>query len=103
MLEETCLSVEVLGVLLDEPARPGAVYQRHKTYLCKAIAGEARPGDEPEAEYATTYTFTDLGWLDLRSPLTWPDDVVSHPWTYPLLQRLRAVLGYSVPLTAYGA
>ena len=103
MLEETCLSVEVLGVLLDEPAGPGAVYQRHKTFLCKAIAGEARPGYEPEAEYSAAYTFTNLGWLDLRSPSTWPEDVASHSWTYPLLQRLRAVLGYSVAPTADGA
>ena len=100
MLEETSLSVEVLGVLLDEPARPGAVYQRHKTYLCNAVAGEARPGHEPEAEYATAYTFTDLAWLDLRAPSTWPEEVVLNSWMYPLLHRLREVLGYSVPVTA---
>jgi ADP-ribose pyrophosphatase YjhB (NUDIX family) len=53
MLEETGLSVQIDSLLLDEPSTPGAIYQRWKTYRCAILAGEARPGSEPEAEYAT--------------------------------------------------
>src|SRR3712207_4455567 len=50
MREETCLEVAVERLILDEPARPGGIYQRRKTYLCKVVSGDARPGREPELE-----------------------------------------------------
>src|SRR5262250_858439 len=60
MLEETGLHVQVGSLLLDEPSTPGAIYQRWKTYCCAILAGEARPGSEPEAVYADAYSFTEV-------------------------------------------
>src|SRR5678815_1282288 len=53
--EETALEVQVDSWLVDEPGSPGAIYLRWKTYRCAILAGEARPGCEPEAVYATAY------------------------------------------------
>ena len=94
MQEETCLLVQVERLLLDEPSEPGALYQRHKTYLCQILAGEARPGHEPEEAYATAYTFTDVGWFDLRHPETWGDEIEGNARTHTLLQQVRAALEY---------
>ena len=82
MLEETGLHVQVHSLLLDEPSTPGAIYQRWKTYRCSILAGEARSGCEPEAVYADAYSFIEIGWFDLRYPIT--------------LYRVRAALGYTV-------
>jgi ADP-ribose pyrophosphatase YjhB (NUDIX family) len=97
MLEETCLHIRVERLLLDEPGEPGGVYQRMKTYLCRVVAGEARPGYEPELAAAAEYGITDVAWLDLRRTTTWPAAIVTDSITYPLLQRIRAVLGYGEP------
>ena len=96
MQEETGLLVHVQSLLLDEPSPPHALYQRWKTYLCTILAGEAQPGYEPEAAYATAYSFTHVGWFDLRHPTMWDEEVISNPTTYGLLQRIRAALGYVV-------
>jgi 8-oxo-dGTP pyrophosphatase MutT (NUDIX family) len=96
MQEETGLHVQVHSLLLDEPSSPAETYQRRKTYLCQILDGEARPGYEPEGEYATAYSFTEVGWFDLRHPTSWNEQIVSDPITYPLLQRIQAVLGYTV-------
>ena len=96
MQEETGLHVHVQYLLLDEPSIPGGIYQREKTYVCHILDGEARPGYEPEVEYATAYSFTEVGWFDLRHPATWNEQIVSNPITYPLLQRIQAALGYAV-------
>ncbi len=96
MREETGLDVQVQYLLLDEPSTPGAIYRRWKTYVCQILDGEARPGYEPEAEYATDYSFTEVGWFDLRHPTTWDELIVNDPITYPLLQRIQAALGYAV-------
>ena len=96
MLEETCLHVQVHYLLLDEPDMPGRICQRRKTYVCSILDGEARPGYEPEAEYATAYSFTEVGWFDLRHSTTWNEQIVADPITYPLLQRIQAALGYAV-------
>ena len=95
MLEETSLAVRVVGLLLDEASRPGAIYERHRTYLCHVVSGEAQPGHEPEAAYADAYRFTEVAWVDLRDATTWDEQVVHHPWTYPLLRRIQASLGYA--------
>jgi 8-oxo-dGTP pyrophosphatase MutT (NUDIX family) len=95
MLEETCLHVQVQSLLLDEPSIPAGDYQRRKTYLCHILGGEARPGYEPEVD-DTEYLFTEIGWFDLRHPATWDEQIVSNPITFPLLQRIRAALGYPV-------
>jgi 8-oxo-dGTP pyrophosphatase MutT (NUDIX family) len=94
--EETHLDVTVMQLLLDEPGHPGGVYQRLKTYLCIPTAGEAYPGYEPELEVAEAYAITEVGWFDLRDEATWGEKVVTDPFTYPLLQRIRATLGYSL-------
>jgi 8-oxo-dGTP diphosphatase len=95
MHEETGLHVHVHDQLLDEPCVPGGIYQRRKTYVCSILDGEARPGYEPEAEYATAYSFTEIGWFDLRHPTTWDEQIVTDPITFPLLQRIQAALGYA--------
>ena len=96
MQEETGLHVQVHSLLLDEPSSPAGIYERWKTYLCQILGGEARPGYEPEGEYATAYSFTEVGWFDLRHPASWNEQIVSDPITYPLLQRIQAALGYTV-------
>ena len=96
VLEETCLHVQVQHLLLDEPGISGRSYQRRKTYLCQILDGEAQPGDEPEVEWATDYSFTEVGWFDLRHPTSWDGLIVADPITYPLLQQLQAALGYTV-------
>jgi 8-oxo-dGTP diphosphatase len=95
MHEETCLRVQVQRLLLDEPSTPGAIYRRWKTYVCHILEGEAQPGCEPEAAYAEAYSFTDVGWFDLRRPASWDDQIVSSPYLFSLLQRIRAALGYA--------
>ncbi|MBC8077268.1 MAG: NUDIX domain-containing protein [Chloroflexales bacterium] len=95
MQEETCLHVQVQYLLLDEPSMLGEFYQRRKTYVCHILDGEARPGYEPEEEYATAYSFTEIGWFDLRNATSWDEQVVSNPITYSLLQRIQAALGYA--------
>jgi 8-oxo-dGTP pyrophosphatase MutT (NUDIX family) len=94
MLEETGLSVQVDSLLLDEPSTPGAIYQRWKTYRCSILAGEARPGSEPEAEYVEAYSFTEVGWFDLRHPTTWNERLEADSFVYSWLQRIQGVLGY---------
>ncbi len=96
VLEETGLHVQVQRLLLDEPNIVGRSYQRRKTFLCAVLNGEARPGYEPEAEYATAYSFIEVGWFDLRHPTNWPDQIVHDHITYPLLQQIQGALGYSV-------
>ena len=96
MREETYLNVRVQHLLLDEPATPGGVYQRRKTYVCHVVDGEARPGYEPEPEVAAAYSITDIGWFDLRDAATWHALIVRDSITYPLLQRIQAALGYPV-------
>ncbi len=93
--EETGLRVHVQSLLLDEPSGPGAIYQRDKTYVCSILDGVAHPGYEPEAAYATAYSFTHVGWFDLRHPTTWNEEIVATPHTYALLQRIQAALGYT--------
>jgi 8-oxo-dGTP pyrophosphatase MutT (NUDIX family) len=95
--EETGLKVTVERLLLDEPAHPGGMYRRYKTYLCLPWPGEPSPGHEPEMEGDQRFAITEVRWFDLRDESDWNEDVVKDPITYPLLQRLRAVLGYTDP------
>jgi len=95
MVEETHLNVMVKRLLLDEPGHPDEPYPRLKTYLCIPTAGEARPGYEPESEAAEHYAIAEVGWFDLRDETTWDAKVITDPFTYPLLQRIRTVLGYN--------
>jgi 8-oxo-dGTP diphosphatase len=69
--EETHLEVEVERLLLDEPGAPGHAYPRYLTYLCRPLAGVARPGTEPEPEAAAAYSIVATVWLDLRDAAGW--------------------------------
>jgi ADP-ribose pyrophosphatase YjhB (NUDIX family) len=91
--EETNLTVAVRQLLLDEPNSLDVGYQRFKTYLCVPLQGTASPGHEPEPEAAQVYAITAVGWFDLRDETTWGADVIADPFTYPLLERMRALLG----------
>lgn len=91
--EETHLEVAVDGLLLDEPGHMGeSAYQRFKTYLCRPLAGEPRPGIEPEPEAAMVYAITDVGWYDIYDESTWSELIVDDPITSSMLRRVRAAL-----------
>lgn len=92
--EETGLQVEVDRLLLDEQNILGRSYGRRKTFLCSTLAGEAQPGYEPEAAYASAYTFIEVGWFDLRQPDDWGEQFAQNPIAYDLLQQLQVILGY---------
>lgn len=100
MVEETNLRVRVGALLLDEPARPGDVYQRFKTYLCEVVEGEARPGYEPEEDAAEAYGIVEVGWFDLRDTAGWDGLLREDGLTFPLMERVRAALGYGLPASA---
>jgi 8-oxo-dGTP diphosphatase len=93
--EETHLNVKVERLLLEEPGAQDGIYQRLKTYLCTIQTGQPQPGVEPEVEFAETTTIQAVGWFDLRQPDTWDRLVLNDPFTYPLLHRLRHVMGYA--------
>ena len=95
ILEETHLVVTIERLLLDEAALTGA-YQRRKTYLCSVGMGDALPGYEPETEAAQRYAITEVGWFDLRHPASWDDQIKTDSITYPLLQKIQAILGYPI-------
>jgi len=91
--EETFLEVAVERLLLDEPPHEGeGGYQRFKTYLCRPLAGQARPGTEPEPEAAAVYQITDVTWWDIFDETTWDGLIAADPITSSLLRRVRAAL-----------
>jgi 8-oxo-dGTP pyrophosphatase MutT (NUDIX family) len=94
MHEETCLRVHVQALFLDVPDSPGGAFQRRKTYLCRVLAGDARPGYEPEADAAAVYAITDVAWFDLRDPARWDARLRNDPISYPIIQQVRQALGY---------
>lgn len=93
--EETCLRVEVLGLILDETAIADRIYQHAKTYACRITGGELKAGCEPEVDTQEFTTIQEVKWFDLRDPPTWDTLVLNDPITYPLLQRIRSALGYA--------
>lgn len=94
MWEETNLRVSGDRLLLDEPAQPGAVYLRRKTYLCAVLSGTAAPGYEPEEDAAAAYGIVEVAWLDLSDESSWPDLAKSDSITYPQLLGVQQALGY---------
>ncbi len=95
--EETQLDVSVERLLLDEAGVPRGIYRRLKTYLCRVVGGNAQPGYEPEIEAAQLYAIAEVRWFDLRSCDKWDAQITDDPITFPLLQRIRAALGYGDP------
>lgn len=59
--EETNLEVDVVRLLIDEPAIGGTVYERWKTYLCRVVSGEASPGTSPSPKWPRTMVSMLLG------------------------------------------
>jgi len=95
MHEETGLTVSVERLLLDEDDIPFEVYyKRLKTYLCRVEGGSAKPGYDPEIESAQQHEIAEVRWLALRGWALWDDSITDDPIIFPLLQRIRAVLGY---------
>jgi 8-oxo-dGTP pyrophosphatase MutT (NUDIX family) len=96
MHEETGLTVSVERLLLDEDDIPfEAYYKRLKTYLCRVEGGSAKPGYDPEIESARQHEIAEVRWLALRSWAHWDDPITDDPIIFPLLQRVRSVLGYA--------
>ena len=95
MKEETDLDVEVIGLLLDgsEVQKVGP-YQRHLTYLCQPVGGEAKPGFEPVGKEEGHFTIVGLAWFDLRSEANWDPLMISDRITYLFLYLVRKKLGY---------
>ncbi len=92
--EETFLTVVVERALSDQPGYAGHIYRRLRTYLCRVVAGEARPGREPEFDSADCTTIRAAAWFDLRAPETWDRLILADPFTMEVLHRLRVSLGY---------
>ncbi len=93
MQEETGLEVRVERLLMEKPRSPGDE-EKHKTYLCTVLVGEAQPGYEPEPEASRYYRIAAVRWIDLRDEADWGEAVRSDPYTYPDLVQIREILGY---------
>jgi 8-oxo-dGTP diphosphatase len=93
--EETALEVAVERLLFEAPAPAGDVYSFGRTYLCRPLAGEAAPGWEPEVDTPERRTIQAVDWFDLRDPAGWPALIREDAITFPLLQAVRAALGYA--------
>ena len=94
MLEETQLEVTVERLLLEDDDIPMGVYQRLKTYLCKIVDGDPRPGYEPEIDAAQQYAIAEVRWFDLKQPDEWEILLENSAFTLTTLHRIRAILGY---------
>ena len=94
MLEETHLTVRVERLLIEELSLPKGIYRQRKTYLCTPVAGEAKPGHEPEFAADEGYDIVSVGWFDLRDESGWHPELLANPITYPQVQRVREILGY---------
>lgn len=96
MREETNLDVRVERLLIAQPVfKEGWLVAHLKTYLCTPVGGEASPGYEPEPDAAETYAISEVRWFDLRDPSSWDPQMISDSITYPQVQRVRALLGYT--------
>jgi len=96
MREETNLDVAIERLLLDENPERDGVDWLAKTYLCRIVSGEAKPGYEPETEASEHYGIVAVGWFDLRHPENWEPLLTSDRITFSLMQRIQAALGFAV-------
>ena len=94
MKEETNLDVVVERLLLETAGQPNTTYRSYKTYLCKPLNNNAKPGYEPEPEASEIYEISEVGWFDLRSEENWPNDQVFMRFAYPQLKEIQKILGY---------
>jgi 8-oxo-dGTP pyrophosphatase MutT (NUDIX family) len=96
MREETNLDVRVERLLIAQPVfGEGRLVGHLKTYLCMPVGGEASPGYEPEPDAARAYAISEVRWFDLRDPSSWDPQMIADSITYPQVQRVRALLGYT--------
>lgn len=96
MREDTHLEVSVERLLLEDNVETSKGYQCYKTYLCRAENGQAQPGYEPEEHASSIYAIDEIGWFDLCDPQAWNELIRKDSITFPLLQRIRTALGYSL-------
>jgi 8-oxo-dGTP pyrophosphatase MutT (NUDIX family) len=94
MFEETNLVVQVERLLLDFVVAGPNPYKRRKTYLCKVVSGEAKPGFEPKDEAHELYGIVEVKWFDLRVVEYWREDIKANTILYPQVLELHSVLGY---------
>ncbi|MEM7134281.1 MAG: NUDIX domain-containing protein [Chloroflexota bacterium] len=95
--EETHLDVQVKQLLQDESSPPESFYEWFKTYECKPIGGEARPGSEPEFDLAPHkfgYEIVEVDWFDLRNESTWTAELLNSTITHATMKKVSQVLGY---------
>lgn len=93
MREETHLEVRVERLLLHEAAHAeDTTYHFYKTYLCRPVSGDAKPGHEPEPDAASAYAIDQVKWFNLQDETDWDEALKSDPITYPLLKRISATL-----------
>jgi len=93
MKEETGLEVEVESLIFDIEAPDVDQYRRLKSYLCTPVGGQLEPGSEPEA--ADQCEIAAVRWFDLKDISRWSSDLRLDPYTYPHLQKVRQLLGYT--------
>lgn len=94
MQEETNLTVKVERLLIEQPATPGGIYLRRRTFLCSILDGTASPGYEPELEASEEYGIVEVAWFDLRDESGWHAILTQDEITYPQLVSVRGLLGY---------
>ncbi len=95
--EETNLDVIVEKIVVELRGRPDNYYPLYKTYLCKPITFDAKPGYEPEA--SIDYVISDLCWYDLHDESDWPISDLTLPKpadyiNYHTLKKIQKLLGY---------
>ncbi|MFC2025851.1 NUDIX domain-containing protein [Chloroflexota bacterium] len=95
MKEETDLEVLVERLLFEEPYDPNGGYKWRMTFLCHPVAGDAKPGYEPEEEASAEYSISEVRWFDLRDESSWDDLLVQDSITYPQIKLLKETLGLS--------
>ena len=89
VLEETHLDVRVERLLFDVPAQPAdGTYTRWRTWLCTAIAGEARAGGGEGA----AADLVGVTWLPLHDEGRWDAEIRSDPYLHPQLLAISAAL-----------
>ena len=91
--EETHLDVEVVGVLSEETV-VDRIYDRTRTYLCRVVAGDARPGIEPEPELEGVYDIAAVGWWPIDHPDAWDASITDDPKTMAALAAIRSALSH---------
>ena len=92
--EETNLDVVVEKFLLNIPGNINNFYPFYKTYLCKPISDDAKPGSEPELESGIGDEISEVGWFDLRSEVNWPSGLIFRNCVYHMMKKIQNALGY---------